>query len=71
MECKQPNVTTPVDFIGEALNIQVDMFSGKVWVCIDGEAVFRAKELKNITLQGTPFHEVVQAMADRDTDSVE
>lgn len=50
MQCKQPNVRLPVDFEGELLNIQYDPFQGKVWVCIDGESVFRAKCIKQITI---------------------
>lgn len=55
MKCQQPNVVTPVDFTGDHLNIQVDIYSGRVWVCIDGVAVFRAKDLKKITLHEDPI----------------
>jgi|OpeIllAssembly_1097287.scaffolds.fasta_scaffold01725_15 hypothetical protein len=50
MECKQPNVTLPVDFEGRHLNVLIGV-EGRVWVCIDGESVFRAKNLKLVTVQ--------------------
>ena len=35
---------------GEHLNIQISPCGTKVWVCIDGVAVFRYRNLKRITL---------------------
>lgn len=49
MNCKQPNVTLPVDFEGEWLNIQIGA-DGKLWVCIDGQSVLRAKGLSQVTV---------------------
>ena len=63
MHCTKPNVTTPVDFTGDALNIQVDLYSGRVWVCIDGESVLRATGLKEVTLHGLPMQKIVELVA--------
>lgn len=35
---------------GEHLNIQISQCGTKVWVCIDGAAVFRYRNLKEITV---------------------
>ena len=35
---------------GETLNIQISPFGTKIWVCIDGTAVFRYRNLKGITI---------------------
>jgi len=53
VHCKQPTVVTPVDFTGDCLNIQVDPYTKRVWVCIDGEAVFRARLTGKVTLHDT------------------
>lgn len=50
MKCMQPDVRLPVDFEGEHLNILIGA-EGRVWVCIDGESVFRAKSLKLVTVE--------------------
>jgi hypothetical protein len=59
MKCNNPRITIdnglPVDFEGEHLNIQFDEFQGKVWVCIDGISVFRAKNIKSITIHEKPI----------------
>lgn len=67
MICKQPNVRTPVDFEGESLNVMVDAIGNKVWVCIDGEAVFRAKNLKAVTFddQRLPSSEKILSYLDK------
>ena len=36
---------------GEHLNIMISACGTKVWVCIDGTAVFRYRNLKKITLE--------------------
>lgn len=58
MICRQPRVITPVDFEGETLNILTDAINGKLWVCIDGIAVFRAKNLEKITIHDTNVTEI-------------
>lgn len=50
MKCMQPDVRLPVDFEGDHLNVMIGA-EGRVWVCIDGESVFRAKNLKQVTVQ--------------------
>lgn len=35
---------------GEHLNIQISEDGTKIWICIDGCAVFRYRRLKNITI---------------------
>ncbi len=35
---------------GETLNIQISPCGTKIWVCIDGTAVFRYRNLKGITI---------------------
>jgi hypothetical protein len=49
-----PNQSTPVDFAGERLNVLINRDVGKVWVCIDDVAVFRARDLKGITVDDAP-----------------
>jgi hypothetical protein len=49
-----PNQSTPVDFVGERLNVLINRDVGKVWVCIDEVAVFRAKGLQRITVEDEP-----------------
>lgn len=40
---------------GERLNIQISPCGTKIWVCIDGTAVFRYRNLKGITLENAPI----------------
>ena len=40
---------------GEHLNIQISDDGSKIWICIDGTAVFRYRGLKAITLENQPF----------------
>ena len=40
---------------GETLNIQISDDGSKIWICIDGTAVFRYRGLKAITLENQPF----------------
>ena len=35
---------------GERLNVQISPCGTKIWVCIDGTAVFRYRNLKGITI---------------------
>jgi hypothetical protein len=49
-----PNQSTPADFAGERLNVLINRDVGKVWVCIDGVAVFRAEGLQRITVEDEP-----------------
>lgn len=48
MKCMQPDVRLPVDFEGEHAGIMVSELDGKVWVCIDGQSVLRARRLTSI-----------------------
>ena len=50
MKCMQPNVLPPVDFEGEHAGIMVSRIDGKVWVCIDGQSVLRARKLTSISV---------------------
>lgn len=50
MKCMQPSVVLPVDFEGEHLGIMVSELEGKVWVCIDGQSVLRARRLTSIEI---------------------
>ena len=61
MKCQQPDVRTPVDFTGDSLNIQVELSPAgcRVWVCIDDVSVFRAKNLKHITMGGLQMSQIV------------
>jgi hypothetical protein len=36
---------------GERLNILISDCGTKIWICIDGAAVFRYRKLKKITMQ--------------------
>ena len=54
MKPLNPNQSTPVDFSGEHLNVLTNRDAGKVWVCIDEVAVFRAKCLQRITVEDEP-----------------
>ncbi len=40
---------------GERLNIQISPCGTKIWVCIDGTAVFRYRGLTSITLENQPL----------------
>lgn len=52
-----PSLITSVDPPpgGEHLNIQISDDGSKIWICIDGTAVFRYRGLKAITLENQPF----------------
>ncbi len=50
MKCMQPDVRLPVDFEGEHVGIMVSRIDGKVWVCIDGQSVLRARKLTSISV---------------------
>lgn len=52
MKCMQPDVRLPVDFEGEHVGIMVSRIDGKVWVCIDGQSVLRARKLTSISVDG-------------------
>ena len=50
MKCMQPDVRLPVDFEGEHAGIMVSSIDGKMWVCIDGQSVLRARKLTSISV---------------------
>ena len=52
-----PSLITSVDPPpgGDHLNIQISDDGSKIWICIDGTAVFRYRGLKAITLENQPF----------------
>ena len=51
---------------GERLNIQISPCGTKVWVCIDGTAVFRYRNLKGITVDDQrSAHARIQAEKDK------
>ena len=50
---------------GEHLNIQISPCGTKIWVCIDGTAVFRYRNLKGITIDDQrPARARIQAEKD-------
>lgn len=49
----------PVDFEGQHLNVMIDPL-GKVWVCIDGQSVLRARGLQVVTIEDQRLPEQIE-----------
>lgn len=59
MKCEQSAVALPVDFEGQHLNVLISA-QGKVWVCIDGKSVLRARGLRTVTIEDQRFLEQIE-----------